>query len=253
MTSNAATEDKAIVLGHPSYVWRFGQDRRLAMVRAYVPLEDKRILDIGCGIGAYVAKFREFTQQVYGIDVERARVLKGSKGLPNLSVARGEDLPYKDNTFDVIFLNEVLEHVEDDAKVVEEALRVTRDGGHIVIYVPNRLYFFETHGFYLGKRYVFGLLPFINWFPDPIRRIFVPHVRAYLWGDLKRLFRDLPAVAVVHTYVYPGFDNIASRRPWLAGILRRVLYFLEKTPLRVFGLSHFLVLRKEAHQRMAGG
>src|SRR4051794_25366784 len=50
----AAADVKAIRLGHPSYVWRSGQDRRLTQIRRYVPLEKQRILDIGCGLGMYV-------------------------------------------------------------------------------------------------------------------------------------------------------------------------------------------------------
>ena len=40
----AAADVKAIRLGHPSYVWRSGQDRRLTQIRRYVPLEKRRIL-----------------------------------------------------------------------------------------------------------------------------------------------------------------------------------------------------------------
>jgi hypothetical protein len=54
----------------------------------------------------------------------------------------------------------------------------------------------------------------------------------------------LPGEFVVFTQIYPGYDKIAARRPWLAGVLRRVTYFLEHTPLRAFGLSHFVVFQK---------
>ena len=66
--------------------------------------------------------------------------------------------------------------------------------------------------------------------PDPLRRIFVPHVRAYLGRDIHRLFEGLPRAVTVHTQVYPGFDNIVARHPRLGAILRRVLYALEHTP-----------------------
>lgn len=242
----AQQQERAALRGHPSYVWRFGQERRLALVRSYVPLEGRRILDIGCGIGTYVRKFREWSDQVWGIDMELDRIREGSKALPNLAAARGEDLPFRDGSFDVVFLHEVLEHVEDDARTLQEAYRTLAPGGHIVVFVPNRLYFFETHGFYLGKRFIFRLLPLVNWLPDRLRRIFVPHVRAYLYEDLRRLWRGLALQEVVHTYVYPGFDNIVARRPRLGRLLRGIFHFCEHTPLRVFGLSHFLVLQKSA-------
>ncbi|MSQ15476.1 MAG: class I SAM-dependent methyltransferase, partial [Dehalococcoidia bacterium] len=194
-------EDRSITLGHPSYVWRAGQERRLALVRSYLPIENKRILDIGCGLGTYVKRFLDFSPHVYGLDVDEERLKIGAATLSNLALAKSETLPFRDNSFDITFMNEVLEHVQDDAQTIREVLRVTRPGGHIIIFVPNRMYFFETHGFYLGNRYIFKLLPFVNWFPDIIRNKFVPHARAYLWRDLRRLFRGTNSKVVVHTYV----------------------------------------------------
>ncbi len=56
---------------------------------------------------------------------------------------------------------------------------MTKPGGSVVIFAPNRLWPFETHGAYFGKRYVFGNIPLINWLPDPLRDRFAPHVRVY--------------------------------------------------------------------------
>ena len=237
--------ERAVALGDPSYVWRSGQERRLALVRRYAPLEGRRTLDIGCGIGTYVGRLRELSDRVYGIDIEEKRLRKGAQRVPCLALAAAEQLPFVDNSFDVVLLNEVIEHVESDAATLREACRVTASGGRIVIYAPNRLYPFETHGFYLGHRYVFGNIPLVNYLPGFLRRRLVPHARAYRAGDLRRLVQGLEAHVVVHTYVYPGFDNIAARSARLAGLLRAVFYRLEKTPLRVFGLSHFMVLEKE--------
>jgi hypothetical protein len=55
----------------------------------------------------------------------------------------------------------------------------------------------------------------------------------------------LPVKVVAHTQVYPGFDKVAARCPWLGRWLRRVLYAVERTPLRVFGLSHLLVIERD--------
>ena len=66
-----APDRAEVALGNPSFVWRFGQDRRLNLIRHFAPLEGARILDIGCGLGVYVRKFREFSDRVYGIDIDR--------------------------------------------------------------------------------------------------------------------------------------------------------------------------------------
>ncbi|MFN8519487.1 MAG: hypothetical protein U0667_08925 [Chloroflexota bacterium] len=52
-----------------------------------------RILDIGCGIGTYVRRFRAFSDDVHGVEVEEERVREASLELPNIQMARGEALP----------------------------------------------------------------------------------------------------------------------------------------------------------------
>lgn len=239
-----------ILRGHPSYVWRRGQERRLDLLRRYVPLENRAILDIGCGVGTWVRQFRNFSDRVFGIDIEAERVSEGGQDLPGLALAESEYLPFEDEAFDVVFLHEVIEHVADDRKTIREAVRCTRPGGCIVIYAPNRLYPFETHGFYLGDRFVFRLLPLINYMPNVIRNHFCHHVRIYRQRDIHALFDGLDVDFVVSTHIYPGLDNVATRRPVLGRVLHRLVEIAERTPLRVFGISHFVVAQKrESPQR----
>lgn len=239
-------KDKAIRLGHPSYVWRFGQDRRLDLIRRYVSLEGARVLDVGCGIGAYVEKFCTLNADAFGVDVDAEKLdeARREKNLQSLAVSVSETLPFPDNTFDAVLLHEVIEHVADDRQTIREAHRVVKRGGSVVVFAPNRLYPFETHGAYLGKRYLFGNIPLIGYLPDFLRNKLAPHVRAYRARDIRTLFANLDGQAVAHTQIYPGYDKIARRLPAPARIFRNVTYFLEATPLRALGLSHFVVWRK---------
>jgi SAM-dependent methyltransferase len=234
--------EKAAERGNPSFVWREGQERRLQMIRRYAPLAGKRVLDVGCGIGMYPTAFLRYTDDVVGIEIEFERAQQAYEKA-TVTQARGEDLPFPDDAFDIVHSHEVLEHVTDDRRAVREMVRVVRPGGRIVIFVPNRLYAFETHGIYWRGEYQFGNKPFVNWLPTPLRDRLAPHVRAYTRRDLRRLFADLPVRVVVHTQIYPGYDNIVARKPRLGRLLRGVTYALERTPLRIFGLSHFLVLQ----------
>ncbi|MDA0366676.1 MAG: methyltransferase domain-containing protein, partial [Chloroflexi bacterium] len=158
--------------------------------------------------------------------------------------AAGETLPLRDGVLDLIVLNEVIEHVADDGATLREIARVLAPGGVCILYAPNRLYPFETHGIYVRNRYVFGNIPLVNWLPRAIRNRLVPHARAYRHGDWQRLVRGTPLEIVEHTYVYPGFDNVVARAPRLGRVLRRVCYWAEGNALRRFGLSHFVVLRR---------
>ncbi len=246
-----APDRAEIALGNHSFVWRFGQDRRLDLIRQYAPLEGRRVLDIGCGLGVYVRKLRELSDHVVGIDVDPKRLREGARTTPGLLLADSEHLPFRDGSFEVVILNEVIEHVRDDAGTLREAMRALSPGGQMAIYAPNRLYPFETHGVYLGRKFVFGNVPFVNWLPDPLRNRLVPHARAYTKAGIRRAYCGLGARVRAETYVYPGFDNVIARRKRLGRLLRSVLYREERTPLRAFGLSHFIVLAKPLAEERA--
>ncbi|MGQ9681550.1 MAG: class I SAM-dependent methyltransferase [Anaerolineae bacterium] len=246
--SEDTAPDRTIALGHPSYVWRFGQNRRFALIRRYTRLDGARILDVGCGLGLYVRQFRAHSTEVYGVDVDADKVAEAGKTLPNISLAPAEALPFPDGTFDVLLLHEVLEHVDNDRQAVREAYRVLQAGGRMVIFAPNRWYPFETHGFFWRGRYRYGNIPLVNYLPDPWRNRLCPHVRAYTGRGLRALLAGLPGRVVVHTRIYPGYDKIALRHRSFAKLFRGLTYTLEHTPLSRLGLSHFLVFEKEGER-----
>ncbi|MGC9469101.1 MAG: class I SAM-dependent methyltransferase [Anaerolineae bacterium] len=242
MTDEGHHGELAARRGNPSFVWRAGQERRLDLVRQFVPLENKCLLDVGCGVGMYTAAFARYTPHVYGVEVELPRAREAHGVTPKVTQAVGEALPYGDNRFDVVFSHEVLEHVVEDRTCASEMVRVTQRGGHIVVFAPNRLYPFETHGIYWRGRYHFGNKPLVNWLPDVLRNRLAPHVRAYTARTLWELFADQPVRRLVHIQIFPGYDNIAARRPRMSAVLRKLTYTLERTPLRAVGLSHLMVL-----------
>jgi SAM-dependent methyltransferase len=244
MTISASSVDKAITLGHPSYVWRAGQERRAMLIRQVARLEGARLLDAGCGLGLYMRRLRELGAEVYGVDIDPERVREASLELPHVQQASAEELPHPDGFFDLVLSHEVLEHVPDDRRAVREAYRVLKPSGRLVVFVPNRLYPFETHGFYWRGRYHFGNIPLVNYLPDRWRDRLCPHVRAYTRAGLLRLLEGLPGRVVTHRVIYAGYDNIVARWPLLGRVLRAATYALERTPLQVLGLSHFLVFEK---------
>lgn len=237
---------QAALRGVPSLVWRAGQERRLNLIRQWAALDGARVLVDGSGVGLYVRGLQAQGADVWGVDVEFEHAEASTVHAPGAGVcqAAGEALPYPNNAFDLVLSHEVIEHVADDRAYAIEMWRVTRPGGRIVVFCPNRLYPFETHGHYWRGDYHFGNTPLINWLPNPLRNRLAPHVRAYTKAGLEQLFEGLPLRILEHTAIYPGYDNIVYRRPELGDTLRRVTYTLEQTPLRWFGLSHLLVIEK---------
>ncbi len=203
------------------------------------------MLDVGCGVGTFLRRLQEVgVGAVAGIDVDRRSLLRAVEVAPAVALAVAERLPFRDGSFDVVLMHEVLEHVRDDAAALREACRVLAPGGHLVLFCPNRFFPFETHGVFLGRRYVFGNVPLVNYLPDPLRGRLVPHARAYTAAGLRRLWQGLPLRPLVHGQVFPGFDK-ASWRWGPLGRALRGLQRLENTPLRILGLSHFVILVRE--------
>ena len=108
-------------------------------MRTYAHLENARILDVGCGLGLYVQRFRALSDDVHGVDIDPDKVRQAGELLPNIRQASAEHLPYPDNTFDVVLSHEVLEHVDDDLAAAREAYRVLKPGT-LIVFVPNRFY-----------------------------------------------------------------------------------------------------------------
>jgi SAM-dependent methyltransferase len=243
-------DDLAAQRGVPSLVWRAGQQRRFEMILRWgLPAGKTRvasILEEGCGTGTYVRALLPYADTVYGIDVEPEYLQQAVASVPtaHLQLALCEELPYPDNSFDLVLNHEVIEHVQDDRATAAEMVRVLKPGGRAVIFAPNRLYPFETHGHYWDGVYHFGNTPLINYLPDALRNRLAPHVRAYSAEGLRALFWGLPVRVLHHTQIYPGYDNLVRWRPQVGRILRRITYALEDSPLTCFGISHLLVLEK---------
>jgi SAM-dependent methyltransferase len=237
--------DKAALRGEPSYVWRAGQQRRLEMIARFAEerIHDT-ILENGCGVGMYVEKMTGLGARVIGLEYDMERAVEAHLRSKEILNAAGEFIPLPSSTFDLVLSHEVIEHVQDDRAAIHEMVRVLKVGGRAVIFCPNRGYPFETHGIYRNGKYYFGNKLFVNYLPRSLRDQFAPHVRVYSKADLQKLFDGLPVKFIERTIIFGAYDNIIARFGAFGKFLRAGLQFLEATPLKVFGLSHFWVVEK---------
>jgi len=237
--------EKAALRGEPSYVWRAGQERRLGMILSAAGEHLRgRVLEAGCGVGMYLEHLAPHVGAIFGLEYDFERSKEAHQRSAHIVNAASEGLPFPSGAFDAILSHEVLEHVRDDRLSVVEMVRVLKPGGVILLFVPNRGYPVETHGVYWRGRYHFGNIPLVNYLPRRWRDRLAPHVRVYTRTDIQRLFDGLPVKVIQRQLIFGAYDNIIYRFPNVGRALRILLQWLERTPLKIFGLSHFWVIEK---------
>ncbi|PTD94179.1 hypothetical protein C9439_03790 [archaeon SCG-AAA382B04] len=148
---------------------------------------DDSVLDLGCGDGFLTDKIADICKRVVGVDKSESgiRYAENLVCKENCSFMLGSaaDLPLKDDTFDVVTLFEVIEHINENSigKFVSEVKRVLRDKGKVIITTPNPDNLLNR---ILGREKVVG-----------------NHKREYQPSEVKSIFGDLKMIDIVGIYL----------------------------------------------------
>lgn len=110
-----------------------------------------RVLDVGCRFGALTRSYLD-GNEVVGVDVDRAALDEAAAlGIEPIWADATELLPFEDESFDVVVLGELLEHLPLPQLTVAEGRRVLRPGGRLVGSVPNAYRLKRRLMFLLGR------------------------------------------------------------------------------------------------------
>lgn len=208
-----------------------------------------RWLDYGCATGGYNAEMlSKGVETLVGVDVEEDRIEEAKRrGLPNAeyTLYDGHTLPFGAATFDGVLMNEVFEHVPNEAMALAEVHRVLKPGGVLVLISPNRWFPVEGHNVHIGSK-VFCPAPLIPWLPERLTRNWT-RARNY-WP--RQLVRHVVAggFAIRETgFIWPVLEFY----PWLPprGVkwYQRHFRTWDRVPgLRRFGVSTMVIGIKAA-------
>lgn len=156
-----------------------------------------RILDVGGGNGGIILPFvetRSYDCHTFDLfcHAELRRLLEETNLPLSVVVARGEDLPYPDETFRLVLYIETIEHVSEPSRVGKEICRVLKPGGLCLVTTPPRIPFLlhpDPH------YHVRGLVALPNsiqrWIVERVARkgttYEVSHIYWSVWGIMRKL------------------------------------------------------------------
>jgi len=132
----------------------------LETVRPFVAAPPRSALDVGCGYGHTAVELARHCEHVVGIEPYAELAQHAAKiASPNLEIRHGSIYELRDvERYDLIVLDNVLEHLPDQPAALAAMTRALRPGGALFILVPNKLWPVEVHYH----------LPFLGYLPVPL-------------------------------------------------------------------------------------
>jgi ubiquinone/menaquinone biosynthesis C-methylase UbiE len=122
----------------------FGSLREISLAENIIrglPKPFHNLIDIGCGEGYLLYRIQEKYPEklLYGLDISNGRIATTKNYVPTSRLLRGDvlSLPFPDKSFDIVVCSELLEHMVEYKKVVDELIRISKRT--IIITVPNEL------------------------------------------------------------------------------------------------------------------
>ena len=128
--------------------------------------ETLRVADIGCGTGVQSLLWAEDGHEVFGLDINKGLIDEAKKRTQErgaeiqFCIGSAEQLPWASESFDVCLVPELLEHVQQWQRCLDEFGRILRPGGVLFLSTTNRL---------CPKQQEFDL-PLYSWYPGPLKR-----------------------------------------------------------------------------------
>jgi len=97
------------------------------------------LLDLGCGDGNHLGFLGSFSQATYGTDYNHLRLVRARARATGATIFLSDvlDFPIRDEFFEIIFFNHVLEHIPDDLGALRTAYQVLQPGGLLILGIPN--------------------------------------------------------------------------------------------------------------------
>jgi len=179
----------------------FAQSKDMPLFSNLFPnnLKNKKILEIGCGLGAHTEQLCKYGAKVTSIDIspKSIEITKRRLSLRNLKAevieADAENLPFSDNYFDYVWSWGVIHHTPNTIKCAQEIERVLKSGGVLSIMLYNRNSFYNwfnvifRYGILKGKLLTMSLQDLKNRYTDGKALNGSPLAKYYSHSDVRNI------------------------------------------------------------------
>lgn len=200
-------------------VWQEMEESTYQIILKYIQ-KDFNVLDVGVGTGRLLDKLSGVNK--FGVDITMQNLRLSSSKNIEVCLSKAEDLPYKDNFFDIIVSTDVLEHAVDLNKVLSQVYRVLKVGGKFIIRVPYK----EKLQVYLDENYPY----------------YFSHLRSFDEYSLRLIIEKIFRFKYIthnFTLYFMNPDKLKCNIPILSKVLWKTLRFTE-----IFLPSVFLKLKR---------
>ena len=220
-------KDGQIMKGIGEYLFNLrlsAEDRNRSKILDMLEENKKaKVLDLGCNDGVFtedIAK-RLNTVYIYGVEVMQFAILKSKqKGIETVKADANNNLPFANNSFDVIVSNQVIEHIIDLDRFVDEVYRILRPNGYAVISTENLSAVHNLFALFFGYQAFSQQISHKKYIRNPISHLYLDgtmpdypgHMRILTYFGLKQLFElyGFEIDKLVGTGIYP-FSPMVSR------------------------------------------
>ncbi len=210
--------------------------RRATKIMEYFTVVKRKLklpltIDLGCGDGRFISFIGEFTP-AEGIELSEEAVRIAQEKYPDTKFHQGNALefPFKQQHYDLVISQEVIEHIEDQAAYIDVAFRILKKGGYLILTTPNKKVFDHMKG---------G-----NWSRQPIEKVLTPK-------ELKKLitakFDIIHYETIILDFGNLGYFKFINHRIFIGGFKKIGLEGVRNKILSKlgFGLHQCLLAKKK--------
>lgn len=201
----------------------------ISVIENFSDLEFSSVLDIGTGSGHIINIISQECKSATSVDVKDERIVKSNYLFKKIN---NENLPFDDNSFDIVISNHVIEHVPSQKLHISEIHRVLKEDGILYLATPNKFWFTDPH----------YKLFFISWLPRKISNFYLKLFFGKEWDIYPLSFNSLKKLTKnKFTLKNVTIDIIKNPKQYNLDVLEKLIFITKFIPVWIIRFFNFII------------